>query len=667
MNAIHRFRLFASTVRHLSWGQIVSRAKRVLRSKWQRFIGKRFLVVHDFVLADWQSPCSSLHELVCQADVPANIEKALVRARKTTELSFNFLNQTIQFEHAPDWHLNEVGQLWRFHLHYFTYLEDLIVESQVNSKTQIATATLRSLIGSWLDSCSVIAGDAWHPHTISLRLVNWLTAARVLGDILEEEDAPFLKRLQCSIYAMARLLENEVEFDVRGNHILKNLKALIYAGIAFEGPEPSRWLGNSMDLLRSETEEQILSDGGHFERNPGYHLVVTRDYLEIGLLLRKNQLDVPGWLDYTIEKMLDFTAAIVSRDGNIPLIKDTVRGAYPSAFCLLATGNVYFEKEKWAWGDFDEVFPYLWYSADSFAQFRDVERNKGPRCDFLAASGYCVFEDESSESFLVMDVGKPCPDYLPAHAHADMLSYELDIESQRVIVDSGVYEYEKGLWRDYFRSTRAHNTVEIEGRSQSEVWDKFRVGRRARPDHVYFQESDNFAIVSCGHDGYQRLPSCAKHTRTLYWQKGDFWLILDEITGHGQTAASSFIHFHPSVSAMEMSYQQWMLEWDTDARLYLSSFGVNCYESVFGRDEDGIQGWYSEEFGKVEPNCVLELKKNATLPFCFGYVLARAPMRIEADSTVDGRHNIKVVTQKGSYSLRGGGGLRPDLLRNSAV
>ena len=339
MKFAHRIRLFVSTARHLSWSQIVCRVKRILRSKWRRLIRKRFVVVDDFILSNWQPPCSNLKEPLCQTDVPVSIEKALVRAQKTAELNFKFLNQTIQFERTPDWHSKEVNQLWRFHLHYFNYLEDLIVEYRVNSKTQIATATLRSLVGSWLDSCDLLAGDAWHPHTISLRLVNWLTAARVMADSLKAEDATFLDRLLCSIYSMARLLEKEIESDVRGNHILKNLKALIYAGIAFEGPEPSRWFRSAMDLLRSETEEQILSDGGHFERNPSYHLVVTKDYLEIGILLRANQRDVPNWLDHAVEKMLDFIAAIIFSDGQLPLIKDTARGAYPSAFCLLVIGN----------------------------------------------------------------------------------------------------------------------------------------------------------------------------------------------------------------------------------------------------------------------------------------------------------------------------------------
>ena len=114
----------------------------------------------------------------------------------------------------------------------------------------------------------------------------------------------------------------------------------------------------------------------------------------------------------------------------------------------------------------------------------------------MHGSGYYAVNDFAREDFLIVDAGPVCPDYLPAHAHADMLNYELVIRGRRVIVDSGVYEYQAGAWRDYFRSTRAHNTVEINRENQSEVWSSFRVARRARPLNVSVKVGNNHFLLS---------------------------------------------------------------------------------------------------------------------------------------------------------------------------
>jgi hypothetical protein len=99
----------------------------------------------------------------------------------------------------------------------------------------------------------------------------------------------------------------------------------------------------------------------------------------------------------------------------------------------------------------------------------------------------------------ILDVGKPCPDHLPAHAHADLLSYELMVAGCRIVVDSGVYEYTAGPWRDYFRSTRAHNTVEVGGTDQSEGGTASRRGERAQ---MRFIGRDRFiGVARSSHDG----------------------------------------------------------------------------------------------------------------------------------------------------------------------
>src|SRR5262249_50068803 len=97
----------------------------------------------------------------------------------------------------------------------------------------------------------------------------------------------------------------------------------------------------------------------------------------------------------------------------------------------------------------------------------------------LERGGYAgVANAESGERF-ILDVGHPAPRHQPAHSHCGILSFELDFDGRPVIVDSGVSGYDADPFREYSRSTRAHNTVSIDGLEQSEVWSTFRMARRA--------------------------------------------------------------------------------------------------------------------------------------------------------------------------------------------
>jgi hypothetical protein len=260
---------------------------------------------------------------------------------------------------------------------------------------------------------------------------------------------------------------------------------------------------------------------------------------------------------------------------------------------------------------------------------------------------------------LIVDAGKPCPDYLPAHAQADLLTYELSIDGQRIVVDSGVYEYAAGPWRDYFRSTRAHNTVEVAGENQSEVWSSFRVARRARPGRVFWQESGDSVMLQGEHDGYCRLPVKVEHRRTVVWRKQHFWLVADELKGKGQTTAASYVHFHPNILLEQVEDSVWRAQ-GCHTPLWLTAFGQQSHTVVAGQTEPFRQGWYSERFGQLQRNSVLTLRAQGELPICYGYVISRyKPARVKMTSGADGPQvSITQDGQRHTFGLASGAMIR---------
>src|SRR5690606_15807738 len=111
----------------------------------------------------------------------------------------------------------------------------------------------------------------------------------------------------------------------------------------------------------------------------------------------------------------------------------------------------------------------------------------------LAASGYV--RAERGPFVLFCDVGAIGPDYLPGHAHADSLTFELSVRGQRCVVDSGCSTYAAGPERSRQRGTAAHNTVLVDGEDSSEVWGSFRVARRARARDVAAWDEGQRVVV----------------------------------------------------------------------------------------------------------------------------------------------------------------------------
>src|SRR5437773_983153 len=126
----------------------------------------------------------------------------------------------------------------------------------------------------------------WHLYTISLRLVNWLHALSFFEEQMRD-DRSYRQQFIGSLYGQAQILAGDLETDVRGNHLLENLCALLTAGSAFEGKEPQTWVQKAWKILEQELEEQILADGGHFERCPGYHVRVLKILLEMSVWLAR--------------------------------------------------------------------------------------------------------------------------------------------------------------------------------------------------------------------------------------------------------------------------------------------------------------------------------------------------------------------------------------------
>ncbi len=364
------------------------------------------------------------------------------RGATVTQDGFRFLGETRVFSGEDRWLPKGASRLWTYQLHYMQALHDL--------EPGRAWAWIRDWIASNPPRVQPGAASAvapgWEPYVISLRVREWIEWLHAT-DRLRPEDC---QSVADSLATQVSVLEALLEYHLGGNHLLENAVTLCWAGASLEGPRARTWFQRGWARLEKLLLEQVLSDGTHDERSPMYQALIAEGLLRLALVLdHTNHMTEAAAVRQRASAMVKSLAHLVHPDGEYSLMNDCVLGEAPRL--------------------------------DDFTTSRLVPEIAPPREGLwaLPEAGYVGWR-HTSGTYLILDAGPLGPAHQPGHGHADLLAFELSHGGQRVVTDTGVLSYEPGVQRAYARSTAAHSTVEIDGRSQSELWAAFRCARRAR-------------------------------------------------------------------------------------------------------------------------------------------------------------------------------------------
>lgn len=452
---------------------------------------------------------------------------------------FCFLNDTRSLgDHG--WDDPRLERLWRYNLHYFDDLNAAAAEERGEWH--------RALIARWITENPPCRGTAWEPYPTSLRIVNWIKWL-LAGN-------PPVQAMLDSLAVQARWLARRIEWHLLGNHLFVNAKALVFAGSFFAGEEALRWRERGACILLRELPEQVLADGGHFERSPMYHALALEDVLDlVNLLQARSNIDMAplaSALRARVPPMLYWLRCMSHPDGGIALFNDAADGIAPTAAELEAYAS------------------RLGFTAQTPPAEGVVH---------LGASGYVRVVRGAAVA--ILDCAPIGPDYLPGHAHADTLSFELSLNGRRLIVNGGTSCYGTSAQRIRERGTAWHSTVQVAGRDSSEVWSGFRVGRRARPGPVTI---DDFC-VECWHDGYRFLAGSPRHHRRWTFDANGL-RVEDWLAGRCHPAVARF-HLAPGIylKPHDEARRQWLVEANGSpiARCEIGVGSARVEQSVYAR------------------------------------------------------------------------------------
>jgi uncharacterized heparinase superfamily protein len=250
----------------------------------------------------------------------------------------------------------------------------------------------------------------------------------------------------------------------------------------------------------------------------------------------------------------------------------------------------------------------------------------GGRAD--PAPGSTAFPDggfyvlRTPDAHLIVDCGDVGMRGRGGHGHNDILSFELFLNGFNVVTDCGAYLYTASReWRNLFRSTAFHNTLQVDGEELNRfvgadaLWQ---LHNDATPAGVLMRLGERVDSFRGGHSGYARLAAPIAHARQWIADKhAPCVLIRDRLEGRGTHALVWRFHLDPAVAARQEGCDVcltcggktvWLLPDETAA---LFAFSIE-------------PGWVSPSYGVKLPGSVLVWKATATIPVAASFLFADA-------------------------------------------
>lgn len=436
--------------------------------------------------------------------------------------TFTLINKSVSFGNSKiNWECDNYGKLWTFHLNYFEWLND----------TSIPVAAQIATIRQFMESVQSIQTVSMASYPTSLRIINWIKFI-IKHQITDRDIFIHLKRQSMVLYAFP-------EYGTMGNHLLENGFAMIFAGCFFND---GKLFKKGKKIITEELEEQILSDGGHFERSSSYHLLLLQRAMECIQLL----LSHPDYQKDQLILLVKNKASIMLSWINNLKLNEEAYACFSDSACTMAP---------------------------TIAEIKNLAQNLEIVEKEVALSESGFRKMRNNYYHIVFNCGGIKASYQPGHSHADALSFCLYFNKKPLVVNRGISTYDDGKTRLQERSTCSQNTVCINNTNMHDVWKSFRVGNRANVMIV----KDTGDSISAEHDGYKLFH--AIHTRTIALFKDEL-ILTDAIRPTKNTETLSCIsrlHFHPDnvpivyENAVQLG----------DARIELKNLPFYCEEYLY--------------------------------------------------------------------------------------
>lgn len=378
----------------------------------------------------------------------------------------------------------------------------------------------------------------------------------------------------------AYLIQHRISlFSSAGNHTIAECAGLIYAGVLFpEFKEAKNWKQKGLDIFTKEINRQILTDGGGIEQAFWYLLFIT-DLTGLVVKLLEHTNEPSPEISAAFHRAKNFLSSFASLPGELPEIGDSDNGYALSPFLRLSFDS------KDSQDDLIKTFP---------------------------DAGYTLIDKQGPiNTQIIFDHGSlgMAPSY--GHGHADALSILVSLNKQGLFIDPGTYTYTGDQqYRTYFRSTKAHNTVTVDGLDQANQETPF-LWSQPFNSTLIKKEEDSSGILRllAKHDGYAHLG--VEHWRGISYSPERYIFIWDYLAGEGIHDLELNWHI---ANKIVQNKGDFIVHMDgSDALLSVSGGDISTSKG----ETEPLLGWRSQKYGVKKPVTTLQIKQSGTLPMEF--------------------------------------------------
>ena len=314
----------------------------------------------------------------------------------------------------------------------------------------------------------------------------------------------------------AHLLKN---YSAEGNHLLFEAQRMVYAGVFFpELKDAAIWRESGINILNREIKKQVYNDGGQYELDPHYHLAAINIFCKALRMADCNGFrnEFPSEYLDTVKNMIAFYANICFPDYTNPCFSDAKLGDY--------------QAELANYRDWLALFPDC-----DWIRYYATEGREGAPFPYLShgalTSGFFTFRNGWKKDATVMVVkAGPKGEW---HCQPDNGTFELWFNGRNLFPDTGAYVYagsaEVMKLRNWFRQTRVHNTLTLDGRNLETTQSVTGLWQPEGKEQILVTENS----------GYKGL----KHRRTVFFVDQAYFVIVDEATGNARGTVNLNYHF----------------------------------------------------------------------------------------------------------------------------
>ncbi len=442
-----------------------------------------------------------------------------------------------------------VKNIWEKNRHH--HLTILALAYAITNNEQYVKAIEEQLL-DWIEKNPFPLGVNWASSLeFGIRLISWVWIERLIRNTsthtnLFGEDGKLWQTIYWHQWLIAQHYSHGSSAN---NHLIGEMAGLFLASSLLPVfPESSKWQSLARKILEEEVSRQTFPSGINREQAFSYQIFALEFFLLAGI--EAQRINVPFSANYKdwVRRMLEVIPSLVDVGGNLPQYGDGDDGMalqlrpnipnvkvsskrFSASGTEVPTTNLKSSRLDWLfrlgrqWLNAQVPLPsnksgLLPATLIGIEAKDEIEEVKPPQNSIgFDDAGIFVLTSQRGkpdEVFCLADAG--CLGFLSiaAHGHADALSFTLSVGGKPVIIDPGTYIYHaETQWRNYFRSTKAHNTIVIDNLDQSEPSGIFLWTKKAEVKVLSWEAKPDGGVLIAQHDGYQRLPNGVTHRRRL--------------------------------------------------------------------------------------------------------------------------------------------------------